>query len=48
MKFMAALQGVDLDEQKEEEVRDVSDLNNPMVASKEGFGQNEGLGFMEM
>jgi len=28
------------------EAEDVSSLNSPYVASKEGFGPGEGLGFM--
>jgi len=48
-KFAAAINGVDLDEQNEEEViNDVTDLNSARVAQSEGFGINEGLGFMQM
>jgi hypothetical protein len=46
-KFLAAINGVDL----EEEVKssgDVSELMNSNIASKEGFGHNEGLAFMQM
>ena len=45
-RFLAAINGVDLD--AEEEVSDVSDLMNLKVARDEGFGVNEGLGFMQM
>jgi len=49
-KFLAAIQGVDLDaDSKEEKVEeDVTSLMNPHTASKEGFGVGEGLGFMQM
>jgi len=48
-KFLAAMQGIDLDdneEKKDEESLDVSNLMNPRVSQEEGFGINEGLGFM--
>jgi len=44
-KFAASIQGVDLEESVKE-AEDVSSLNSPYVASKEGFGPGEGLGFM--
>jgi hypothetical protein len=43
-KFAASLQGIDLEDEKE--VEDISALKFSNVASKEGFGINEGLGFM--
>jgi hypothetical protein len=46
-RFIAAVNGVDLEEQ-EEKPGDVSDLLNARVAKDEGFGFNEGLGFMQM
>lgn len=46
-KFVAAINGVDL-ENNEEVMEDVTDLNSARVAQKEGFGINEGLGFMQM
>ena len=45
-KFLAAMQGVDLDEEQEE--NDITDLNSRGIASQEGFGINEGLGFLEL
>jgi hypothetical protein len=49
-KFLAAIQGVDLDAELEDEKaeEDVSALMNPHIASQEGFGVGEGLGFMQM
>lgn len=51
-KFLAAMEGIDLDsksEKEEEKVEeDVTKLMNPHTASKEGFGVGEGLGFMQM
>jgi ABC-type iron transport system FetAB ATPase subunit len=44
-RFLAAINGVDLDEQQE--VGDISDLQG-REAQREGFGINEGLGFMQM
>lgn len=46
-KFLAAMQGVDIDEAPEE-VEDVSSLMNTRTAQQEGFGAGEGLGFMQM
>lgn len=46
-KFLAAMQGVDIDE-GQEEIEDVTSLNNKRVAATEGFGIDEGLGFMVM
>ena len=46
-KFLAALQGVDLEEQSREP-EDVSDLSNSRLSKEEGFGVNEGLGFLEL
>jgi len=45
-KFLAAMQGVDLDDSSKEP-EDVSALMNSKVAKNEGFGYNEGLGFMQ-
>lgn len=45
-KFLAAIQGVDLDANSSEE--DITDLQNSRVAAKEGFGINEGLGFIQI
>jgi len=47
MKFQAAMAGVDLDE-KPEEPEDVMKLQNANLASREGFGVGEGLGFMSL
>ena len=46
-KFLAALQGVDLDEQNRGP-EDVSDLKNARLSKEEGFGIDEGLGFLEL
>jgi hypothetical protein len=46
-KFLAAINGVDLDEEAKEP-EDVAALKNAKVASDEGFGVGEGLGFMQM
>jgi hypothetical protein len=46
-KFMAAIQGVDLDESNQE-VEDITTLRNPRIASEEGLGFNEGLGFLQL
>ena len=46
-KFLAALQGVDLEEQGREP-EDISDLKNARLSKEEGFGVNEGLGFLEL
>ena len=46
-KFLAAMQGVDLDEANKEP-EDVSSLMNAKNAQSEGFGVNEGLGFIQM
>lgn len=43
MKFHAAINGVDLEEKEPE---DVAVLKSSSIASKEGFGVGEGLGFM--
>jgi hypothetical protein len=45
-KFLAAMQGVDIDEDAKEP-GDVTALMNSKVAKYEGFGFNEGLGFMQ-
>lgn len=47
MRFLAAINGVDL-EDSAKELDDVTDLSNSRVAQQEGFGTNEGLGFMEL
>lgn len=47
MEFHAAMQGVDLNEKKEEPT-DILDLKNSHTASQEGFGIGEGLGFLEL
>lgn len=49
-KFFAAIQGVDLekDSQPVEDAGDVTDLMNPRIATKEGLGINEGLGFLQL
>ena len=44
-KFLAAMQGIDLDEQ-DKEPEDVKALLDAKTARDEGFGINEGLGFM--
>jgi hypothetical protein len=46
--FLAGINGIDMQEKQEEEVQDVSDLNKNFQAKKEGFGINEGLGFMSL
>jgi hypothetical protein len=46
-KFLAALQGVDLEEQGGEP-EDVLELSNSRLAKEEGFGINEGLGFLQL
>ena len=45
-KFLAAMQGVDLEDSSKES-EDVLSLMNSKVAKDEGFGFNEGLGFMQ-
>ena len=45
--FLAAINGIDLEEESQSS-RDVSELQNKRIASQEGFGENEGLGFMQM
>lgn len=47
-KFLAAINGVELDEEESAEPVDISSLKNSMHASQEGFGVNEGLGFLEL
>lgn len=49
-KFFAAINGVDLDDSTpiEDSLNDVLDLNQKFVAREEGFGLDEGLGFMQM
>lgn len=46
-KFLAALQGVDLEEQSRGP-EDVSELKNSRLSKEEGFGVGEGLGFLEL
>ena len=46
-EFLAAINGVDLDPE-DKEPEDILDLNNAKAASEEGFGINEGLGFIQM
>lgn len=46
--FLAGINGIDMKEKQEEEIQDVSDLNKNFQAKKEGFGINEGLGFMSL
>ena len=45
--FFAAINGIDL-EKEEEEPEDITALKNARIASDEGFGIGEGLGFMEL
>jgi hypothetical protein len=45
-KFMAAINGVDLDEEDDSE-NDIID-NRGSIAEKEGFGIGEGLGHMQL
>jgi len=47
-KFVAAINGVELEKNDQEISNDITDLNSARVASSEGFGLNEGLGFMQM
>jgi hypothetical protein len=47
-KFLAAINGVDLEEEESKEVEDISRLRNSRVANEEGFGVGEGLGFLEL
>jgi hypothetical protein len=44
-KFMASLQGIDLDDT--EEVRDIADLKG-YAAKQEGFGIGDGLAYMSL
>jgi len=46
-KFLAAIQGIDIDDE-DKEPEDITDLQNAKIAKDEGFGINEGLGFMSM
>jgi len=46
MRFLAAINGVDLDGQQEEATEDVTELQGRRAAD-EGFGAGEGLGFLE-
>ena len=49
MRFQAAINGIDVDNEKQEEVpQDISALKNSRLASQEGFGIGEGLGFLEL
>ena len=45
--FLVAINGIDLEEQNKEP-EDVTALKNSKIASDEGFGVGEGLGFMSM
>jgi hypothetical protein len=45
-RFTAAVNGVDIEE--DETPNDITELKSSNVASSEGFGINEGLGFMQM
>jgi len=47
-KFVAAINGVELEKNDQDVANDITDLNSARVASSEGFGLNEGLGFMQM
>ena len=47
-KFLAAINGVELEEEENKEVEDISRLKNSRVATDEGFGVGEGLGFLEL
>jgi hypothetical protein len=47
MRFLAAVNGVEL-EDSTKELEDISDLRNSRIAQQEGFGTNEGLGFLEL
>lgn len=48
-KFLAGINGIDLQDNAEEpDYSDVTDLSQNFQAKKEGFGINEGLGFMSM
>jgi hypothetical protein len=49
-KFVAAVNGVDIDEDSEESTSRTSDIliNQGQHASDEGFGINEGLGHMQL
>lgn len=47
-KFLAAINGVELDEEESAEPVDISALKNSRVANEEGFGVGEGLGFLEL
>lgn len=46
-KFLAAVNGVEM-ENDEKATEDVTDLLNSNIAAQEGFGINEGLGFMQL
>lgn len=48
-EFLAGINGIDLTEtlqSKPESNEDISSLNSPYKAKEDGFGVNEGLGFM--
>lgn len=47
-KFLAAINGVELEEEENKEVEDISRLKSSRVATDEGFGVGEGLGFLEL
>jgi hypothetical protein len=47
MRFLAAINGVDLDGQQEEATEDVTELQGRRAAD-EGFGAGEGLEFLEL
>ena len=45
-RFLAAIQGIDLDDDKQENVSDIVELQGH-AARTEGFGIDEGLGFQQ-
>lgn len=47
-KFLAAINGVDLEAEENKEPQDISALKNARTAADEGFGLGEGLGFIEL
>ena len=44
MRFLAAINGVELDEKEEEDITELQGRR----AQNEGFGAGEGLGFLEL
>jgi hypothetical protein len=47
MRFLAAINGVDLNDQQQEATEDITELQGRR-ATEEGFGAGEGLGFLKL